>query len=70
MEVNYVHQQIGYGIDWGALDHASCAPNYYMYDIVCGCTWVHVCVHVCVHVFVCVCVFCAHYCGLPRSRAH
>ena len=46
-------------INWGALDHVSCAPqlmscNYYVCVPVCVC--VCLCVCVCVPVCVCVCV--------------
>ena len=53
--------------NWGALDHASCAPqlmscNYYVCVHVCVCVCVCVCMYcVCVHACVCMCTcVCVH----------
>ena len=48
-----------HGINWGALDYASRAPqlmscNYYRYVCACMCVFVCMCMHVCVYVCVCV----------------
>ena len=50
-----------HNINWGALDHASCAPqliscNYYLCIRVCVCVCIHMCTS-CVCVHTCMCIF-------------